>query len=224
MNVLQVCPLWYAVTPDAAGGIESLVASLSRHLARAGCRLTHLAPAGSDVAGDLVPVVERPLFDLMTEGLAGVYEPYEQHELRLAIERLPHMDLVHSHIGPGGFVLSAVAGNVPVVHTLHNPISDDLIRYFRQHPDDLLTTVSEFQRERLTAAGVTNRCEVIHNAVDAADYRFNDVPGDRALFMGRLDRHKGPDIALAAATAAGVPLDLAGPMTTPSFFDKTIRP
>jgi glycosyltransferase involved in cell wall biosynthesis len=225
VRVLQVCPLWYAVSPDAPGGIESQVGSLGPVLASAGCQLTYLAAAGSRVPGTTIAVVDRPVYDLMADGEAGTYEPYEQHQLALASERMRDFDLVHSHIGPNGFVLSRLApSTVPVIHTLHNPVLDDQLWFLRRHPKLWITTVSEFQRARVKSAGLGNRCDVVCNGVDTSAYDFSADPSARIAFLGRLDRHKGPDLAVKAAIAAGRPIDVAGPMTTPAFFEETIKP
>jgi hypothetical protein len=105
MRVLQVCPLWYPISHTAPGGIESLLAHLGPHLADAGCALEYLASGDSVVPGELVPVVGRSVCALIDDQRAACYEFYEQHLLRLAVERLATCELVHSHIGPSGFLL-----------------------------------------------------------------------------------------------------------------------
>jgi glycosyltransferase involved in cell wall biosynthesis len=225
MKVLQICPLWYPISLHSPGGIESLLAQLCPGLKKAGCELTFLATADSTLTGELVPVVERGVCALMEEEKAKSYEPYEQQALRLAVDRLDRHDILHSHLGPNGLLLSRLAPErLHVLHTLHCQVLDDLTWYLRQNPNVLLTTVSAFQREKLTKAGVTNECHVIHNGVDTSVFPFWEAPDDRLLFIGRMEFRKGPDLAIGAAVAAGLPIDLVGPITEGEFFHKNIHP
>jgi glycosyltransferase involved in cell wall biosynthesis len=225
MRVLQLCPLWYPISYSAPGGIESLLAHLGPRLSEAGCKLTYVASGDSDVPGELVSAVSRSVCALIDQQAAACYEFYEQHQLRLAVERLPHVDVVHSHIGASGFLLSSVApSSVPVIHTLHSPVLDDLLWYLQRNPDVVVTTVSEFQRARVMSAGVVNPCHVIHNGIDPGAFPFCDSPADRLVFMGRIEMQKGPDLAVRAALAADMPIDVAGPLTAPDFYNETLTP
>jgi glycosyltransferase involved in cell wall biosynthesis len=224
MRVLMLAPLWYPVSRDAQGGIETFLHSLSEALEREGCSVTLLASGDSRAAGDLVPVVQRNLYSLMLEGKAGEYVYYEQHQLRLASGMAHDFDVVHSHIGPGGYLLSASPDvGVRVLHTVHSPVYADLRWFVEQHPDILLAAVSEYQAERLRGAGA-RRCQVVHNGIDISGFPFNSGPGDGLLFVGRIEEAKGPDLAIDVASALGLPLTLAGPVIDREFFNRRIEP
>lgn len=82
---------------------------------------------------------------------------------------------------------------------------------------DAVVTVSEHGRRTLVARGVpAGRVHVVPNGVAAPAYRdpwpAAWPPGDalRALYLGRLEPRKRPEVALAAAREAGVRLVLAG--------------
>jgi glycosyltransferase involved in cell wall biosynthesis len=220
----MLAPLWYPVCRDAQGGIETFLYALIDALEREGCSVTLLASGDSRVAGELVPVVEHNLYGLMLEGRAGEYVYYEQHQLRLAAGLSHDFDVVHSHIGPGGYVLSThpdVGGRV--LHTVHSPVYADMSWFVGQHPDMLLSAVSEYQAERLRGAGA-RRCWVVHNGIDTSGFPFNGRPGDGLLFLGRIEEAKGPDLAIDAAHALGHPLTLAGPVIEREFFKRSIEP
>ncbi|HEX8600125.1 MAG TPA: glycosyltransferase family 4 protein [Chloroflexia bacterium] len=224
MRVLMLAPLWYPVSRDAQGGIETFLYSLIEALEKEGCSVTLLASGDSHTAGELVPVVERNLYHLMLEGSAGEYVYYEQHQLRLASEMASGFDVVHSHIGPGGYLLStpAVAGR-RALHTVHSPVYADLRWFVGQHPDIHLTAVSEFQAERLREAGA-RCCRVLHNGIDTSGFPFNSRPGDGLLFVGRIEEAKGPDLAIDVARALGRSLTIAGPVVDREFFKRSIEP
>ncbi|HET6313977.1 MAG TPA: glycosyltransferase family 4 protein [Chloroflexia bacterium] len=224
MRVLMLAPLWYPISRDAQGGIETFLYSPIEALEREGCSVMLLASGDSRAAGELVPVVERNLYSLMHEGRAGEYVYYEQHQLRLASGLAHDFDVVHSHIGPGGYVLSAhadVGGRV--LHTVHSPVYEDICWFVGRHPDLLLSAVSEFQAERLRGAGA-RRCRVVHNGIDTSGFPFNGRPGGGLLFLGRIEAAKGPDLAIDVARALGLTLTLAGPVIEREFFKRSIEP
>jgi hypothetical protein len=120
VRILHICPLWLRVSPAAPGGIETMVAALLEEFARAGCENTLLGVAGSTVAGTLGAVVDSPLYELTSEGKAWEYGVFEQAQLRAAIDLAPEHDVIHSHVGWSGWVLSGIKPIADrVLHTLH---------------------------------------------------------------------------------------------------------
>jgi glycosyltransferase involved in cell wall biosynthesis len=65
---------------------------------------------------------------------------------------------------------------------------------------------------------------VIYNGIETSAFPFCGSPDDRLLFMGRIEEQKGPDIAVRAALDAGMPIDVAGPLTSPDFYRDTLAP
>ena len=224
MNVLQLCPVWHPVSRDAPGGIETLLAHLSVHLARRGCALTHLASGESQLEGRLVSVMPQSVCTLMHEGRASLHEYFEQHQLQLAMGFLAEAAVVHSHIGPSGFVLSALPGMAhKTLHTLHGPVSEELLWFAERNPHVRFSVVSQFQRDRLRTRA-SNFCAVVPNGVQVDSFEFSERGAGRLFFMGRIERDKGPDAAIATAKSLGLPLDLAGPIVQKEFFHKKIEP
>lgn len=224
MRVLHVAPLWFKVCPDSSGGIETLLPRLIASLAALGCEQSLLAPGNSRTSARLYPVGERSVAELMETGEAWELGPYEQHELGRAVELGADHTVVHSHLGWPGFILAQVPGLArKTLHTLHNDITPDLAWYFRRHPDLLLSVVSEFQLERVRAAGA-RACTLIPNAIEVADFPYSDRAERLLVFLGRMEPQKGPDLAVRVARQLGWPLVLAGPLTDPPFFETQIRP
>jgi glycosyltransferase involved in cell wall biosynthesis len=219
MKILHICPLWFPIAPDAPGGIETFLAHLVTQLEALGCQSTLLASGDSRCAGELVPVVPVALREAMAARQIAEYVYYEQGQLLEAIERASGYDLIHSHVGPGAYVLSAVAPRV--LHTQHSPVYDDLVWFAAHHPRIWFSTVSQFQARKL---GRTSRCEAIHNGIDVSSYTFSADAVDGLVFLGRIEHAKGPDLAIDVANALGLPLTLAGPVVEPHFFAERIRP
>src|SRR5262249_5164660 len=159
----------------------------------------------------LVPVVPVNLFTQMEAGAAAEYVYFEQHQLLLALERAAEFDVIHSHLGWGGLVLSGVPGIPPVLHTQHNPVYQDLKWFVGQHPSLWYSTVSEFQARDYRPQGAA-RCRVIHNGIDVGAFTFRPKASEALFFIGRMEDEKGPDLAIQVARQLGRPLTLAGPI------------
>lgn len=200
------------------------MASLLEQLAREGCENTVLAVGGSLVHGRLIPVVERPLYELTADETAWEYGPFEQAELLDAIARAPDHDVIHSHVGWSGWVLSGIEAIADrVLHTLHNPVTPDLVWFAARHPDLRLSCVSEYQATKLRQAGAT-RCQVVYNGLDFSRFPLRIEGKQGLVYLGRVEREKGTDLAIATAQALQMPLTIAGPAVDHEFFDAQIRP
>jgi glycosyltransferase involved in cell wall biosynthesis len=224
MKILQLCPLWSPIARDAAGGIETFVAQLIEALHQRDFQVTLLASGDSCTTAELVPVTEVNLRDQMQMRGYGEYRYYEQHLLQLALERAAEFDVVHSHIGIAGHVLSGVPGlGQRVLHTIHTPVYPDLEWFVSRYPSLWLSTVSEFQAGKLCQRRAS-RCRVISNGIDVDRFTFQAQGGQGLLFLGRMEWEKGPDIAVNTAQKLGYPLTLAGPIIDQEFFDRAIKP
>ena len=223
MRILHVAPLWFPVSRDSTGGIETFLAALIGALDRAGCRNTLLAAGDSRVAAEIVPVIGENLCAQMQEGRALEYVHYEQHQLRLAFELAPAFDVVHSHLGPPGLVLSAMP-TPRVLHSWHTQIYRDMAWFVGRRPDLHLCAVSDFQARLLVQAGAT-RCSVIPNGIEVSAFPFRpEASGPGLLFLGRMEAPKGGDLAIGVARTLDRPLTLAGPIVDREFFRQRIEP
>jgi glycosyltransferase involved in cell wall biosynthesis len=223
MKILHLAPLWFPVAYDSLGGVETFLTGLIAALEKQGCRNTLVATGDSRTAAELVPVVPVNLFAQMEAGTAAEYVYYEQHQLLLALERAAEFDVIHSHLGWGGFILSGVPGIPPVLHTQHNPVYQDLKWFVGQHPGLWYSTVSEFQARDYRAQSAV-RCRVIHNGIDVEAFTFRPRAGGALFFIGRMEDEKGPDLAIGVARQLGRPLTLAGPIVDQHFFDRSVKP
>jgi glycosyltransferase involved in cell wall biosynthesis len=224
MRILHLAPLWFPVSQDSLGGIETVLTGLITALEKLGCQNTLIASGDSRTVAELVPIVPLNLHAQMQVGTAEEYAYYEQHQLLLTLELAADHDVVHSHLGWGAYVLSGVPGlHARVLHTLHNPVYQDQEWFVRQHPDMWFSTVSELQARRLWQQGAT-RCHVIHNGVDMETLSFEPGGGEELFFLGRIESKKGPDLAVQVARKLGRPLILAGPIVDRTFFDRAIEP
>jgi glycosyltransferase involved in cell wall biosynthesis len=224
MRILHLAPLWWPVSQDAYGGIETFLYELIVALEELGCQNTLIASGDSRTPAELVSVVPLNLYAQMEVGTAAEYGYYEQHQLQLALEVAEDYDVVHSHLGWGAYVLSSVPGlQARVLHTQHNPVYRDQKWFFLQHPDTWISTVSEYQARELWQQGAT-RCHAIHNGINLVTLTFQPHSGEGLVFLGRMEEKKGPDLAVQVAQSLDRPLILAGPIVDEEFFEHTIKP
>ena len=120
-------------------------------------------------------------------------------------------DVVHDHTTDGP--MTAPVRRTPTVVTVHGPVDGEFGDYFEALGDTVrLVAISKAQRElrpRLAWAGT------VHNALpDAALDGPPDTsetgPDRPVLWLARFTADKGPDLAIEACRAAGLPLVLAG--------------
>jgi glycosyltransferase involved in cell wall biosynthesis len=224
VKILHLAPLWFPVSQDSHGGIETFLSGLIAALEKLGCQNTLIASGDSSTEAELVSVVPQNLYAQMQAGTAAEYVYYEQHQLRLALDLAEDYDVVHSHLGWGAYVLSGVPGlQTRVLHTQHNPVYQDQEWFVHRHQDLWLSTVSKYLARKFWRQGAT-RCHVIHNGANMATLAFRPRSDGGLLFLGRMEEKKGPDLAVQVARALDRPLILAGPIVDVDFFDHTIRP
>jgi glycosyltransferase involved in cell wall biosynthesis len=217
-RVLHVCPLWQPVSPDAHGGVETLVADLVQAQVRLGWECAVVASADSRAGVPVIPAAPRGVGALYAAGEASAYAPFEHAALDAARAAAPGFDVVHCHLGPPAYALSRASGlGARVVHTLHGPADADLVRRAATSPQLRLATPFRRDAARLGARWLPHGVALERLAPAGA-------PGAHLAFVGRLEAAKGPDLAIAAARATGRPLVLAGPVNDPAFYAERIAP
>jgi glycosyltransferase involved in cell wall biosynthesis len=143
-------------------------------------------------------------------------------------------DIIHDHTdarAPRGFPL-------PIVRTIHGPVTDAVLRLYRQlsRRGDRFVAISHRQRElfvataeeRFGAGDHIAFAGVVYNPLDVASTPFYPADQKRGYlaFLGRCHWEKGPDAAIRIAQAADVPLMMALRVTTEerAYFEAVVRP
>lgn len=199
LRIGMVAPVWFPVPPQGYGGIERVVSLLAEGLVAAGHDVTLFAAAGSRTSARLVtPLPAPPAFD-DTDAVAG-----DIFHTTVAYLRADEFDVIHDHTGLGPALGAMLGSGPPVVHTLHGPWTGLSRRFLRLVHDRVhLVAISEAQR-------ATNRdvryAGVVHNGVDLAAHPLQTTKDDFALFVGRINPEKGPEVAVDVARRAGLPL------------------
>lgn len=195
MRISIVAPCWYPVPPTGYGGIELVVALLADGLVDRGHDVTLYAAEGSRTAARLV----TPLSTTPEPAAMGDAWCETQHALAAYLDERA-VDIVHDHCGIIGPAIGAVRADVPVVHTLHGPWTDEgRALYSMLHCHVALVAISEAQRRHnpdITYAGT------VHNGIDLGAYPLVTTKGDHLVYVGRANADKNPAGAIEVARAA----------------------
>lgn len=217
MLIGQIAPPWIPVPPRDYGGTELMVAVLVQGLAARGWDILLCC------AGDSALPVAR--YAPYANSLWPPEKFSENYHLALSLEYLRQQRAVlwHSHLeGAAGFW--RLAGRpVPLVVTLHTPITPAKRDYLLRFPEVQLVAVSDFQRRQLAGHP---RVHLIPHGLDLAAYPVAAAKEDYLLFLGRVYPDKGLHTAIAAARRTGWRLLIAGPVYEPDrpYFAARIQP
>ena len=222
MRIAVVAPAYYDLPPREYGGTERVCFALAEALVELGHEVTLIGVGTSPTQAGFVATSDvAPTEDV--DDPAGV-ELLHALRARQVIARMTP-DVVHEHTRLG--LLTSDASGPPTVTTVHAAL-----------------TGPESQATLLRAAGPTVRLTAISRAqrADAPDLPWvatvlngillRDHPhvrrsADYALYLGRLSRTKGVELAVHAARQAGLPLVIAGDWTSPAeqvWVEDELRP
>jgi glycosyltransferase involved in cell wall biosynthesis len=201
MRISQVAPPWVSVPPKGYGGIELVVALLADGLTDRGHDVTLFGTGDSKTKARLEYVFEH------AEGPAAINSIWHDTVHQAFVHRdLSRFDLLHQHVYWSGLVAGEVAP-IPVVHTLHRQLDEDMRRLYEQVADKLwFVAISQDQRSHMPDLRYAG---VVYNGIDTALYPLREEKEDFLLFIGRTNPDKGPLRAVEAARAAGLPLVMA---------------
>jgi glycosyltransferase involved in cell wall biosynthesis len=224
MRIALVAPLYESVPPRLYGGTESVVSWLADELVQRGHEVTLFASGDSRTHARLVSAWPRALrLD------PAQPDPFALHTLELAqaFSRADDFDVVHCHVDYLAFPYGRLV-STPVVHTLHGRLDlRPLIHVLTELRDVPLVSISDSQREPLAGLDL-NWVATVHHGLPMRDVPAVTTANDGRylVFVGRMSAEKRPDLAIAVAKRAGLPLIMAAKVDRPDreYFEREIRP
>ena len=222
LRIAQVAPLYERVPPRMYGGTERVVSYLSDELVRRGHAVTLFASGDSVTGAQLVAAIPRAL---RLDPDAG--DPLYAHVLEVAqvFERAGEFDVIHCHVDALAFPFSRFV-RTPTVHTLHGRLDLPHMRPVYHHfRDTALVSISDAQRAPLADLGM-GWVDTVYHGIPVDEIPFAPRGGEYLAFLGRIAPEKRPDLAIAVAVRAGIPLKLAAKVDPADreYFEREIRP
>lgn len=232
LRIGMLAPISHPVPPPGYGPWERVASDLVEELVALGHEVTLFAAAGSETSAELVVTAPFPMATPPPPGPAGdLFDPgpdprvWEGLHIGAAAEAAAagRFDVVHSHLHVHALPVSRLIP-CPMVNTLHgsawNRAHHPALLAYAEQP---YVSLSDVERRFLPDL---NYVATVHNGIRVADFPTGDGGAGHLLFVGRLAPEKAPDLAIASARLAGVPLVLAGTIEDRhrGFFEERVRP
>lgn len=200
-----------------------LMLELTEHLSRRGHEMTVYAPEGSNPRGakletlglpplkqDRSTVYFHPSTNAAEKHTSGIL--WKQYAIQHMFEaaRQGQYDILHIHPVDVALPLARAYPSVPVVYTLHDPITAwrrQMYTLFAS-PNQWYVSISQAQRQ---PAPELNYAATVYNAIELDRFPFSRTADNHLLFVGRLLPQKGAAESIQAARQAGESLVIAGP-------------
>jgi len=222
LHVAMLAPPWLPVPPCGYGGVESVVSVLTEELVRRGHQVTLFCAPGSASSATVASMLdaqhpdERSIYEV--DHVSQVFEAIDDADAQ------SRFDVIHDHCG---FTALAMADRIatPIVHTLHGQFTAATAAFYLHHAHKAVL-VGISQAQHASAPPALLPFTVIPNPIEVSAWPLGERKDDYVLWIGRMTPEKGPQRAIAAARAAGVPLILAGVIRPgqQAFFDSEVAP
>lgn len=209
------------IPPPGYAGTERIVAVLVEELIARGHEVILVAPGDSRATCELIPTVERSLWN---SGMRGDPTPYIQVTIERAWAAHHRFDVIHSHLDTLSFSFARHCPT-PVLHTLHGrldmPGVPELLDEFREIP---LVAISDSQRRWWPD---NSWVATVHHGLPLENAPFAATPGNYLAFVGRISPEKGVEEAIELARSVGLQLRMAAKvhdLAEQEMFERVVRP
>jgi glycosyltransferase involved in cell wall biosynthesis len=219
LRIAQVSPLYESVPPRLYGGTERVVSYLTEELVGQGHEVTLFASGDSRTRARLISPCHEAL------RLSGSRDPLALHVLLLeqVVSRADEFDLIHFHTDFVHFPLSRRLATATVT-TLHGRLDiPELAPLYAEFTDIPLVSISDAQRAPIPYAGWE---ATVYHGLPRNLLPLGQGRGGYLAFTGRVSTEKQPELAIAIARRAGIPLKIAAKVDRADHehFERVVRP
>ncbi len=221
MRIAMIAPVWIPVPPQGYGGIERMLKLLVDELVNLGNQVTLFASGPSHTRAEQVIFFKEAPEKKIGETL---YDAYHVGKSFRYIKEDGHFDIVHDHSGYIGVAFASLL-DIPVVHTLHGPLTPEAKMFYTAFSQDAFyITISHYQ---MTRCPHLNYLGVVHNAIDIQEYQPSTHKEDYLVYVSRICADKGTHHAARIAKENGYRLLIAGkidPGKDEQYFHTVLKP
>ncbi|OGW75519.1 MAG: hypothetical protein A2Z72_05780 [Omnitrophica bacterium RBG_13_46_9] len=204
LRILMTADPELPVPPDHYGGIERIIHMLVCGLTEKGHEIHLFANPDSKIPAKLIPYRGRN-----SASLSDTVR--NMQDIKTYVRRIGNIDIIHS-FSRLAYLLLLMRSSVPKVQSYQRHITPRSICLGVLLGGKTLVFTACSRSCAGTAKFAGGRWVIIPNGVPIGKYRFvPQVPDDAPLvFLGRLERIKGPHIAIEIARSSGKKLIIAG--------------
>lgn len=227
MKIAIIAPPWLSTYPGCYYGIENVIENLTSTLHQLGHEVVLFG------VGDSTTEASRRFWYHQDDQYKHVHRPWYQavpiisshilYSLNV-IKNHGDFDIIHDHnsfVGPA--MMAFAYGNLPpVLHTLHEPFTDDRLAA-RGIPDNHMLFNELKYGQGMYFNGISHSqlstapkdldsriLDIIPNGVDLDDYIYSEKKDDYFVILGRVSPDKGQSTAAKVCKEMKVPLKIAG--------------
>jgi len=205
MRILLIMDPGIPVPPPLYGGHERLVYMFAEEYQKQGHEVSLLAGPDSHISGTCYPFGENNLEKTTSQKNKELLQAWA-----FLRKHSKEFDLVHN-FGRLIYLLPILNNSVKKIMTYGRPVSARGIKTINALPNRnlIFTACSDYC---VSTGNVAGKWQTVYNAIDFAQYRLNENPGENAplMFLGRLDKVKGVHTAIKVAKATNHQLIIAG--------------
>lgn len=222
LRIAQVAPLYERIPPRLYGGTERVVSYLTEELVSRGHEVTLFASGDSTTRAHLEPGCPDAL-RLIGKSEQGVFLQLPMIADAFEGAAKGRFDVVHTHLDYWAFPFAELSG-VSTIATMHGRLDlPDLWPVYERFRSTPVVSISDSQRRPLPSL---NWQATVYHGLPCDLHRYSERPGKYLAFLGRISPEKRPDIAIAAARRAGIPLKIAAKVDVvdKEYFECQIKP
>jgi len=205
LRIAMIGTPFYEIPPSGYGGIELVCAELVDALVERGHEVTLFSGGTRNkTRAGFVSTTPRLHPERLGHALPELLHTARAN--RLLNTAGDEFDIVHDHSTAGP--VTAACRSLPTVVTVHGPVRSELGDLYADLGRTVgLVAISDSQRRHRPEL---NWLDTVHHGVDVSRFAAADHRAGPVLWLGRFCAEKGPDLAIKACRAAGLPLVLAG--------------
>ena len=233
MRLLEVAPFVSVIDErrEQIGGAQAILADLARGLAERGHEVYLAAAKGSHVAGTISVPLEIDPSAFSPASFSARRDRQDDEAQREAFARVrrwldahAEIEVVHAHAYDAPAFAALEGARARVFHTLHLPPLDPAVVDGVRHAEDARrVTVSRANADAWVSAGVPIHA-IVPNGIALERVPFGEDAGSYLVCAGRIAPEKGTDVAVRAASAAGLPLAIVGGVYDRMYHERCVGP
>jgi glycosyltransferase involved in cell wall biosynthesis len=213
-RIAVLSPVAWRTPPRQYGAWETVASNIAEGLVARGWDVTLFATRDSITKAHLHAVVDKGY----EEDSSVDPKVVEYLHISEAFEHATEFDLIHSHYDFMALSFSRLV-KTPVLTTIHGFSSPKIMPVYEKYRDGYFVSISDSDR----ATGL-NYVATVYIGIDLSLYRFQELPGDHLVFLGRIHPDKGVHLAIAVARLSGRPLLIAGIIQDQKYFREQVEP